>query len=414
MLSPLFAGVALAALAACSEAPVAPNTRTANDNNRAQTTILKTERLQGSSTIKGVHMTENGLTAQDYTVDNPRDLAPVDRIVAAAIEKEMAQLEKGQILVVLGGESHPMPAYKLVTAGALSYLTRKRDENPGDESRRFLLAVEDPSNYLVRRAAWEKVFIPGHVKEHINELDPDDILTTRIEASSSFFEAAPKTREKIFQLVLRNRIPTIFNDAARKKNNIDADDQFNRRVYHKLKTELSLPFESYLSELDIYSAKGMAFRNGVMPLRPIARARQLGARTIYQHCGAIHPLGMESINEKYDRSLAVSYRKQGARVLTILAADSKNFLPHWVDERAWKDFPNTVIIRGLDTSTFWSSRPTEETDFIRKLADSYSGGKAPFDFADEPTMSSQEVTESLEELVARGNALYGPRRAPGP
>lgn len=398
VLSGIFAAIALTGAVALGQSEGFP------DGAVTDVTVLKTAALQNAATVEGAHHTENGLTARDYTLDNPYDLAPALKIVTDAIEDEMGKLENGQILVVLSGEHHFMPAHKMTHIGILSHLVRKRDENPGDLSRRFLFATEKNANYLGMR--WQILRLREEgldeippAPEKLYEYDPDYRLAARAEAADSIFDGARQSEEKLSRYALRHDVPVIFNDADIERARVlDVRKEFNRQAYEDVRSELQ-----WKGNRDIFfafEADGVAIRNRVMVRRSMERARETGAGIIFQKAGVKHVFGDEDVEMSYLHSLAAQYWKEGARVLVVLPSFSDRFVNERISSDAWKDFPGAIVFRGLSDEQFSFGGEDGETAFIRRLVDSYSGGAAPF-AADDPVPDKQAVDAELKRIVER-------------
>lgn len=407
-LAMLFTGIALAGSTGCGILMPSNTPGVGNNGKVEQGTVLNVAGLNDSITVTETRLTENGLSARDYTLGNPYDLAPVDKIIAQAIEDELTVMPKDQVLVVLSGEAHEAVADKMVHIGVLTHLAQMRDKNNTDSSRKFLFATEMQSNYLSIRYWHENLKAPFDTLKNLHtRYDPDYKFAVRTEAAYSQYANAGRSEEKIFQAVLKLDIPVVFNDADHEEyaKFINVTQGLNGQVYKDLRPELtaSQPQE----ELDMVEADGMAVRNGVMVRRAMEFAANKGLRIIFQKCGSDHVFGNVKEGSSFLHSLAVQYRKAGARVLAIYPSHSSAPVNSVVDRKVWMEFPNTIVFRGVAQEDNYNSftfrrSALSESEFIKKLAKSYGSGKAPFDFEVPYNRNViRMISNELQELIDR-------------
>jgi|GEM_PF-6577312 len=402
-LSSLFAAIALAGFVACNAPPDTTEILPAKSKTAAQQqATLQMAGIHDTATVKNIRLTEHGLTRRDYTLTNPYNLAPADKVLAMAIEEEIAALEKDQVLVIISSEIHSYPSHHISHIGTLTHLADMRDKNPDDSRRRFLFAFEQPFNSLANymRVLYD-LPVPEHLQYKMQERDPDYYIAIRAALGGGRSNAAPLSREKVLQAVLHRHIPAIFNDAsiAMNRDSIDPHDPLMAEIKEALRGDFQHQVDR---KMNVRKPVGIAYRNSVMVKRGLAEAKKRGIRIVFQQCGLGHVFGNESFGLRFKHSLASLYKKAGARVLVDFKLGRQSGLSADVNPQAWIDFPNTVIRRGLDNSSFSDKDSLLESFHLDLLIKSYSDQKEIFDF-DDPVPSYNSTKNGLKLLLKIAN-----------
>ncbi len=367
----------------------------------------------------GYRKTPNGLTDRDFTFTNPFDLAPVYAAYAQAIEEEFAQLEPGQILVILSGERHNNPLDVLAHIGAIDYLHKRYVEHKRSHDRRFFVAYEMASNLIVTLADICEIDVPDYLKNRPEALDPDNRIALDIMSSRTVSLDAPYSNNIFCNFLKKQSIPTLFNDMARfyqcGKSYLHTGDPLIKTVfleYLNLNPDLYDIDEmtSFLEDhMEVTHPISMGIRNLRMVKKALLSAQITQTRIIFQHCGQDHVL------DAMKNSLAFLYREAGARVLPVFS--------HMPFENAdyFKEFSGALIRRGSDGARFevgeegFLSNKQDMSDryYIETLEKNYSGHDCPFSVDDVPTpITAEEIRHRLRQNIEKNRRVIFHQQMP--
>lgn len=283
-----------------------------------------------------------------YTIDcsaNPYDLRPAADLIIEAAGRMRAELPPGTPLVILMGEKHTCSAHI-----ELQHMVAAKMQAQG---QRFCMGYELSANTLAQVITTNMPELGPLDVEDILDLDVDGVggllshMTRCVEASD-----APAAQTNLMAFCYENKIPCIFNDAARDFNNqgdgyLDMHNPFNvaaAQACHITKK----------SGIHIYGPGGIGVRNQNMAVRGIAFAASYGMDTIVQNTGRAHVLG-----QKYGgfdapvQSLMQAYQAVGAAVLPVFITTSgHDGGVHTIPDQRLPHLKNGVLIQGLADDEF--------------------------------------------------------------
>lgn len=242
------------------------------------------------------------------------DLAPAYHLVRDAVQREIDAMAADETLVVLMGETHTMPAHRMIHAALLSYLADRRDRAPAGPARRFVVCHEMPYNFLdeaVRRIY--RIDTPAAFHDRLHEDDGEGRGGLR-----AALPLVSRSQALLFRLCLKRRILSCFNDVAYRSNVWIhfSDPVASRLAQEKYGVYLALEGLSLTPEID-GDSRGFAVRNAAMAERALACARRHRARIIVQRCGANHIYGNEMKAMAYRDSLCAHFNRAGCRVIGV-------------------------------------------------------------------------------------------------
>lgn len=355
----------------------------------------------------GYFRTPNGLTERDFTFENSLDLAPADALFAQAIEEEIAQLKPDQPLVILSGEDHTHPTDIMCHIGGISHLLKMQLEQSHDPNRDFLVAHEREFNLSYGIAKDLGLNVPDGLKYKSDELDPDNKLILVFCALNITSLFSPYSSSLFFKFIGQHSIPLIFNDAARyeigKETFLCPDAPCFKHAletYNKENKAISLGDQN---NINAAASTGIAIRNMVMVEKALQRAKETQTRIIFQQCGNVHVLGSKHHNSKVEHSLSFLYREAGARVLPVVCRPA--------EEERFKEFPNTLIRRGLNQKSFQSPTTTinrvdvdKERLYLGTLSAHYGTNGCPF--YDDEFLINPDINEYIKIALEQNIRLY--------
>ena len=233
------------------------------------------------------------LTNYHFRVENPDDLYPVAQLLTRRIDEEVDQLEPGQNLFINMGENHPRPTTKLPQVIVADHL----QQNYKDD---FVVGIEGCHQTL------DDYYETPEATAH-------DLMSSMMK--NSCYTLAPQTMNRLFAMLLRENIPTVFNDARWDMGGeyVHPDDPVSQAVAAKLFNDMVIKKHETSTE----DPTGVAIRNGAMVAKALKAAKQTQARIIMQQCGRSHVYGNEGKGDQYKHSLTALQKAEGARVLNL-------------------------------------------------------------------------------------------------
>ncbi|WP_435641791.1 hypothetical protein [Micavibrio aeruginosavorus] len=293
---------------------------------------------------------------------NPYDLRPAADLIIQAAGRRRAELPPGTPLVILIGEKHPCSAH-----GELLHMVAQKWTSAG---QRFCMGYELDSNNLVQVMTTNMGDL-GH-------LDSDDILALDTDGAAGLLSYmtqcvvandAPETQLNLMAFCHENKIPSIFNDAARDfagqgEMYLDMQNRFNAAVAPACGVTKK-------NGIHMYGVGGIGIRHQNMAQRGVAFAASHGVDMILQNTGRSHVLG-----RKYDNfdtrvlSLTEAYQAAGAVVVPVFITTQGydggiDTIPQ--DRRT--HLKDGVVINGLADDEFLADNDNAgaERAFIEKL-----------------------------------------------
>ena len=300
-----------------------------------------------------------------YSVENPYDLAGVDRVLWASITKELHKKPDGQPLVILMGESHAHPTTILPQIGVISHLAKWRDSAPDNAKRTFVTTVESPNNlHQILFSALRQVH-GEDINSRAKYLNGYYALLGSL--NYSYIDTAPHSHLAVESRCLDKAVPFRYVDATPETGEdyaiLSPEDEVAAHLAEKL-------FGRDLSEasVSVISSEGLTIRNEVMVQRSLNFAKEMDSELIIHSCGFSHLYGRNSLTEIFER--------EGARVLSFLPIP-ENFLEE--HEKTALMQSNAIQIDGLSLKESFYSPGTNlaEIGFLKKLFTESSDKSSP-------------------------------------
>ena len=299
---------------------------------------------------------------------NPYDLRPAADLIIQAAGRRRAELPPGTPLVILMGENHTCSAHVELQHMVAAKLL--------EQGQRFCVGYELSSNTLTSAMTTN---IPN-----LGPLDSDAILDLDTGGAASLLsyitgcattDAAPVAQRNLMAFCYENKIPSIFNDAAR---DYERQGGLYLDMYNSMNVAAAqLCHVAKKNDISIFGVGGIGIRNHVMARRGIDFAARQGVDIILQNTGLSHVLGRRYSNfDIHAPSLTETYMAAGAAVLPVFIAgvgynDDVDSIPatrrHYLAQG--------IVIEGLAGDLF-SEQVDEcaEQSFITEKLHRQSGG----------------------------------------
>jgi len=300
-----------------------------------------------------------------YSVENPYDLAGVDRILWASITKELHKKPDGQPLVILMGESHAHPTTILPQIGVIYHLAKWRDSAPDNVRHGFVTTVESPNNlHQILFSALRRVH-GEDINSRAKYLNGYYALVGSL--NCRYMDMAPLSHLAVEKICLDRSVPFRYVDAisntSENKKILSYEDEVAAHLAEKLFGRN--PSEASVS---VTSPEGLTIRNEVMVQRSLDFAKEMDSELIMHSCGFSHLYGQNSLTEIFER--------EGARVLSFLPIPEDFLEDH---EKTALMQSNAIQIDGLSLKESFYSPGTNlaEIGFLKKLFTESSDKSSP-------------------------------------
>lgn len=350
--------------------------------------------------IPPFYPSREGLTSRDYIVSNRYDLAPAETIINTAIDEELSQLQDGQTLVILAGETHACPAQLMTQICTISHLAKL--EANQDSDARYMVAYELPFNEIstISELGYG-LKVPEHLRYKLPDFDPEGQISVTAQMVKNPFRSATLSRERVFQTLLRAKSAVANVDAASSRSlHIDFNDPLVPEAAKRLGPQFNQAAAGETPEISAPTADGVALRNIVMAKRTLAVASARNVNVVLHVCGLNHVLGNRIHGKRYEQSLASLYQNAGCRVLPVIFTSLRDYMPGRVfEEKALADNPDAVIIQRLDDTSFVGNL-NGERNYIDRLVQTYSGAACPFANED-PMPTEAEAKAQLQAVITK-------------
>ncbi|MAQ70839.1 MAG: hypothetical protein CL565_01465 [Alphaproteobacteria bacterium] len=297
----------------------------------------------------------NALLKNNHLVENPYDLAEVDRILWARISQELENRPDGQPLVILMGESHAHPTTILPQIGVLSHLAGRKESEPDNLNCNFVMTAESPNDlHQILFSALRQVY-----GEDINSREKYLNGHYALMGSLNFryMDMAPLSHLAVEKTCLDHSVPFRYVDAvcntSEDKKILSHEDETAAKLATKL-----LGFDLKDCPVSVTSPQGMIIRNEMMARRSLDFAKEMDSKIIVHTCGFSHLYG--------ENSLAEIFEREGAKVLSFLPVPT-DFLDNHGQSAV--PYSNTVHVNGLSLKEGFYSPGTNlaELGFLKRL-----------------------------------------------
>jgi hypothetical protein len=334
----------------------------------------------------GIVRTPGGLTALDFTVQNPMDMKAVDTLLYQTVMDMRRGMDPAGTLYVLIGEAHKFSAHRMAQTGLMASLASE------SSSLHSVFTTEISYNFLeqsleqeIRRELRQEM--TPERKERLREMNPIGHLDARAHMSGSHLGYAPCAMDRFFQTALDTGTPVIPVDASKQSaSHIDPGDPLAQAFAAQAGIDLTR------QKIKIDSNAGVNIRNGVMAHRTIEAADKYSADIMVSGVGRDH-LGDTAAGLSFADSLPAHIADATSphdKILTIyFTAPSENDEDIRPSGSHSKVTP--MILRGVAPAMYSGKNSYKaENNFIAQLGKSYKGN-VPERFRSSPPPDKEEV-----------------------
>lgn len=353
--------------------------------------------------LDGVRKVRRPLTDNHVVLDDPYDLAAVDKFIWHVVKQKLEAMAPEETLVILAGECHVMPMTIMPQAGLLTNLAKWRDEAPDDPARQIMFAYEQPYDLLYYMATdGYKKNLPDEARQLLHHHDENGHIAAKVTIGHDDIPHAAHTVEQVMRTAIRNNISFCFNDASfDRRYYLLPDDAIARRVAND---EYGIDLSKKKVSRMIHP-HSLAIRNGVMAERAIEQAREKGVRIIVQRAGQAHLYG-----EPQDKSLTARFNKvAGCKVLGIsFRLDHANvssmtrLFPPLV-----RDNPDHIIFENIGADHFHHRQKEQEKEFAARLYQAYGNEECPYAQDDLP-VSTADGLGLIDDVLEKAGVVELP------
>lgn len=366
-------------------------------------------------------------------VANPLDPRPAAEGILSAIDERRAELDPGQPLVVLMGESHDYPTHLALQRLVMGELHARGE--------RLTIAEEFYHNYWSQTAAigMERAVPDGLCSAPGYRVDPTGLANLSAYLGHCCPNYAPfsqwSKKAELYGWIAADvrqgkdpQIGFLFNDAARDVSDIyclllqDLLTGAAIKSVSRRRPEWKEVLKKY-ENIDPSSVAGMAIRNEVMAAAALDYAKKRGDPLILQMTGFAHLLGDIEQGFAFPDSLSAAFARAGAAVLTVLSTGG----PHsGVDILPWEAGATLrqagFVVDGLSKKAYEIKAlrsgklelDEDEIDFIHEI-NAATGDKIPYIQVLENMAEWRRVTGLHVDniLAAHQKEAYVPTSPPG-
>lgn len=290
---------------------------------------------------------------------DPCDLRPAVTAIMDRIDQAARSLRGKQPIVVIIGETHSMPAHRMLQAQLLERLAKG--------PHKIAAGFELPHNTL-GAVANERFhgYLTGAEKAALGRKDADGqrALMSYL-AFGGQKSLAPASFLTLLHFCYQNSIKTRFTDAARAGGVLDSDDPVTGRIIAYNTPEILQLVPWY--KIRTISQKGIDLRNQTMAHLAMTYAQRQGADVFIQHAGVEHLFGHSILGGKYENSLTAQFNKAGAHVISVLFAGAGYRIDQIPYEAQINAMKRTLIITDVNNQVFTEETPGENA-FLEKIS----------------------------------------------
>lgn len=305
---------------------------------------------------------------------HPYDLRPAIRASVDGILRQYKKVGKNELLYVPIGENHSQPTSILLRLEVIKELKDKKIP--------FLYAHECSHDMFAKALDNSYGPIPQNYKHDFNKavhsLEGHREMALKYLTSFARSPSAPNTHIYFLTQILKNNIPTIFNDASIQNIQSNSDEGFDPDLC-------------------------LEYRNRTMIQLAFNEATKMGVRLIIQGCGETHTAGAPyRLNDKPNRSIfdksliGLAHQNPALRIYPIFLTYPESIID-LLYAGAGNNFPQQkMVVNGLASDNFAIEKiPTErEAKYIYKVLNE-SG----------LTMAAADVYNFQREAMEHGNDL---------
>jgi hypothetical protein len=242
-------------------------------------------------------------------VPDRADLRPAIDALEKAIRAEQPTPEKP--LFVVMGESHVVPAHKMLQQGLIKRLLS------GTSPLALAYGMETDHNLLARYISR----VSGRpMQQCLDVKDPDgQKLLRSLLADQSFYyyscvSNAPVSERNLLRFLVEQNVSVRANDTATKliseKRVLDRDDPVTAALIERYAPLIA-------GEIPVKDIEGVSKRNYKLEQGAQDHAHETGAAVYLQHCGRDHVLGCSNSKYPYAGSLTARFVEAGQNVLPV-------------------------------------------------------------------------------------------------